>query len=47
MDELPARRRCVAIGSRLHTSGHGQHLPTVERMPARGLEARATETVSL
>ena len=32
----------VARDSSLRISGHGQHLPAVVGMPARGLEARAT-----
>ncbi len=36
------RRRFVAIDSRLRTSGHGQHLTVMERMPPRKLEACAT-----
>ncbi|RMG49082.1 MAG: hypothetical protein D6716_12190 [Chloroflexi bacterium] len=39
---IPARRRFVVPGSCLHTSGHGQHLTAVERMPPRRLEACAT-----
>ncbi len=37
-----ARRRFVAIGSRLRTIDHGQPLLAVERVPARRLEACAT-----
>ncbi len=47
MNAIPALRHCVTIGSRLHTSGHGQHLTARERMPARGLEAHTTGTASL
>jgi len=35
MNVIPARRR-------VHTNGHRQHLTAMERMPAYGLEARAT-----
>ncbi len=38
----PARRRIVAPGSCLRTSGHVQHLPAVVMMPVRGLDACAT-----
>lgn len=31
MNELPVRRRIVAPGSYLRTSGHGSQLPAVER----------------
>ncbi len=43
INAIPACRRVVAPGSCLCTSGHGQHLTAVARMPARGLEARATD----
>ena len=42
MNVLPECRRLVAIGARLHTSSHDQHLTMVAGMSARGLEARAT-----
>jgi hypothetical protein len=42
MNAPPARRGVVASGSCPYTNGHGQHLPAVEMMPVRGLEARAT-----
>ncbi len=44
MNELPVRRRVVAPGSCLRTSGHVQHLPAVGMIPARRLEARATRS---
>ncbi len=44
MHELPARRRVVAIGSRLRISGHGQYLTVAKVMPPRGLEAPATDS---
>ncbi|HBW65794.1 MAG TPA: hypothetical protein DEF43_01225, partial [Chloroflexus aurantiacus] len=40
----PARRRIVAPGSCLRTSGCGQHLPAMAGMLARRLEACATES---
>ncbi|RMG47356.1 MAG: hypothetical protein D6716_15735 [Chloroflexi bacterium] len=42
MHATPARRRIVAPGSCLRTSGHGQPLPAVAIMPARRLPACAT-----
>jgi hypothetical protein len=42
MHAIAAGRRYVAPGSCLRTSGHGQPLPAVARMPPRRLEARAT-----
>ncbi len=42
MNELPVRRRIVALGSCLRTSGHGQHLTAMARMHPRRLEACAT-----
>ncbi|GIV87230.1 MAG: hypothetical protein KatS3mg054_1259 [Chloroflexus sp.] len=45
MNALPARRRVVAIGSCLRTSGHGQHLTAVKRMPPHRLEACATDSL--
>jgi hypothetical protein len=42
MNAIPACRRVVAPGLCLRTNGHGQYLPAVMGMPARGLEACAT-----
>lgn len=41
MNEIPARRRFVAIGSGLRTIGHGHHLTAVVEMAVRGLNTHA------